>query len=166
MSSFTIRKSFIGLAAAGLLGTGLGLPAVAQAAPSGDSEARSAKCDRAYRDLAPGVMAAFHKSKCSVLLGVDRYDDSNWGDKKGRMQGRDNNRASSLINKGTGNVSTVKFHRLKGYSGGVICLKQGEKYADYLGKDDKFDNGKRANNRISSHKWTAKNSECNGAFMD
>ncbi|NUP23004.1 MAG: hypothetical protein HOZ81_44490 [Streptomyces sp.] len=161
-----IRKSLTTLAAVGLIGTGFALPAVAQAAPSGGGEARSANCNQEYRRLAPGLMAAFDGKNCTKPLGVDRGEEWSWGDRAGQLRGSDNNRASSLINKGTGSYSTVIFYDLTGYTGGRICLTKGEKYVDSLGSDDRFHNGRKANNAITSHAWTANNGKCRGAFMD
>lgn len=161
-----IRKSLTTLAAVSVLGTGFALPAVAQAAPSGDSEARSANCNQEYRRLDPGLMAAFAGKNCTKPLGIDRGEEWSWGDRAGQLRSSDNDRASSLINKGTGSNDTVIFYDKTGYDGGRICLKRGEKYADHLGSDDRFHNGKKANNAITSHAWTGSNSKCRGAFMD
>ncbi|MGP3776656.1 hypothetical protein ACTWJ8_38080 [Streptomyces sp. SDT5-1] len=161
-----LRKTLVALSAAGLLGTGLALPAAAHSASPTDVDSRSANCDREYRGLTPGLMAAFDGRNCTKPLGVDRGEEWSWADNRGQLRGSDNDRATSLINKGTGSYSTVVFYRHSGYKGGHICLTKGEKYADRLAGDDRFSNGKKANNAISSHKWTADNRKCDGAFMD
>lgn len=159
-----MRNTLVALAAVGAAGVVAAVPATAQAAPSGEAGTRSANCDSEYRGLAPGLMAAFAGTKCTSPLGIDRGEEWSWGDNRGQLRGSDNNRASSLVNKGTGTVSTVVFYKNAGYSGGHICLTKGEKYADSLGSDDRFSTGGKANNAISSHAWTTP-SRCS-KFMD
>lgn len=98
----------------------------------------------------------FKHSNCRVLVGHAKGNDSSWSKKT-------NNKVSSIVNKGTGGTSKVKFYVGKKYKGGHICLKRSEKYVDNL-SNDKFSTGQSANDAISSHKWVDNNAKCS-AYM-
>lgn len=73
---------------------------------------------------------------------ADDDNDANYAS-GGDCKGADN-RSSSVLNKGfSGAASDIRFFQYKKYKGGELCLADG-KYISKL---------KKANNKISSHKW-------------
>ncbi|WP_419997989.1 hypothetical protein [Streptomyces boninensis] len=158
-----MRKSLAAAATAAVLSLGAFAPsAVAEpAAPADDAGARSANCDRLYPLIPSGYVYAFKNWNCGTFIGRDKDNDRNWSSKS-------DNKASSLVNRGVGSYSKVKFYQLPGNSdlpgrGGTACLSQGEKYADNL-IDNKLSNGRKANDTISAHRWIKNTDRC-GAYL-
>ncbi|WP_419997988.1 hypothetical protein [Streptomyces boninensis] len=152
-----MRKSLAAAATAAVLSLGAFAPsAVAEPAAPAD-----AQCDEAYRKADAGYVEAYKSYFCNHYIGRDKDNDRNWSS-------RTDNLASSLINKGVGQYSKVKFYQLPGNAntpgrGGTACLSQGEKYADKLG-DNYLSNGRTANNTISAHRWIKNTDRC-GAYL-
>lgn len=165
-----MRKSFAAVATAGVLSLGVFAPsALAQSsAPSGDTRAQSASqaadvdaqrtnCDKKFEKAKTGYVYSYKHANCKTYVGKDKNDSYNWN-------GKADNKASSLINKGVGRYSQVKFYQKPGNSstpgrGGTACLKQSELYADNL-IDNKLSNGRKANDTISAHKWIKNSTQC------
>ncbi|MGW2342681.1 hypothetical protein [Streptomyces sp. NPDC001661] len=149
-----MRTTITTIATAGLLGLGLLAPAAVAQTAGADSGPRAAShnCDKRYNAAKAGYVYSYDKKNCYGYLGKDKDNDSNWSK-------RSDNKATAVLNKGYGSVSKVRFYRLPHYKGGSACLSQGEFYADDL-SDNKFSNGKSANNSISSHKWISNSADC------
>ena len=156
-----MRKLTATLAALGVASLGAIVPATSAqaAAPT------AASCDDNYESATLGYMYAYRLSYCESYLGKAKSYDENWGNSSRSFQGDDDNRATSLLHRGTSGYA-VAFYRLKDYKGGAICLTKGEKYASSLKSDDVFSGseGYAADNRISSHKWVPEDA-CK-KFMD
>ncbi|PAZ12668.1 hypothetical protein CLM62_28735 [Streptomyces sp. SA15] len=160
-----MRKLTATLAALGVAGLGVLVPATStQAAPTARAAA-AANCDDNYEQARLGYMYAYRLSYCEKYLGSAKSWDENWGNSSRSFQGDDDNRATSLLHRGTSG-DAVAFYRLKDYKGGAICLTKGQKYASSLKSDDVFSGNPSytADNRISSHRWVAK--EACKKFMD
>lgn len=152
-----MRKTSVLLATLGLAVAGALLPITSAQA--------SAACDTAWNNATSGRFGAFENTNCAGILGSDADDDSNWADSVGSFQGSDNDKASSLLHKGTSGLA-VKVYSDANYRGNYGCVSKGEKYVSTL--HDNYLNGGdayyRAWDSISSHKWVTE-WDCNGAFM-
>ncbi|MFJ5737269.1 hypothetical protein [Streptomyces microflavus] len=121
------------------------------------SAAEAATCyDEFYETALAGYVYAYDGANCVGQLGLAVGNDQNWGDSGGSFQGSDNNKASSILNKG--NYSEVKFFQYPTTYTGYnphICLSRAEGYASNL--SDNYFMGERAegtaNNNISGHIW-------------
>ncbi|MEV2253751.1 hypothetical protein AB0I94_24765 [Streptomyces sp. NPDC050147] len=156
-----MRKTLATAATLGLATLGMLVPAGAAQADASAAAPAARTCSDNYGDATIGYMYAYWNDQCEGYLGRSSGVDSDWGNSTGGFQGDDENRATSLLNKGSSGLA-VAFYRLTGYSGGHICLTQQEKYASTLvdgGDDygfDRFSTGYVADNRISSHRWMDK----------
>ncbi|MGW0731069.1 hypothetical protein [Streptomyces sp. NPDC002851] len=159
------RKLTATLTTLGIAALGAVVPATtATASTAANTGAQAAaSCADNWRGATKGYMYAYNGTYCTGYLGKDKNNDGNWGDRYGSFRFGDNNRASSLLHRGTSGYA-VKFYNGFRYKGGHICLTKGEKYASALRSDDKFTGGLTANNRISSHKWVPQG-QC-ARFMD
>jgi hypothetical protein len=100
-------------------------------------------CADKLADGRNGIVYVYATYNCiGKPICADDDNDKNYS-KGGDCKGA-NNRSSSVLNKGySSTYSDVRFYDGKGYDGGSLCLKDG-KYIKKL---------KKANNKISSHKW-------------
>ncbi|MEU0382866.1 hypothetical protein [Streptomyces chartreusis] len=146
----------------------LGLATLGALVPAGTAQA-AVGCADNYDEATSGYMYAYWNDRCEGYLGRSAGEDSDWGNSTGGFQGSDENRATSLLHKGTSGLA-VAFYRLPGFDGGHICLTKSEKYASTLedGGDnfafDRFSTGYVADNRISSHRWVEER-DCGDSFM-
>ncbi|MEW2551291.1 hypothetical protein ACWGRF_21190 [Streptomyces zhihengii] len=155
-----MRKMLSALAVLGLATLGTVVPAATAQAAAG--------CADNYDVATSGNVYAYWNQFCEGHIGNTPSYDSDWGNSSGPFQGSDDNRATSLLHKGTSGQA-VAFYRLSGYGGGHICLTKGEQYASTLVDNndpyakDRFTNGDPADNRISSHRWV--DQDACGSFM-
>ncbi|GAA2114024.1 hypothetical protein [Streptomyces synnematoformans] len=140
----------------------LGLAGLGALVPASGSQAASEACDNAWHNAPSGHFRAYNSSNCSGLLGSDPGYDGNWSNSEGRFQGTDNDKATSLVHKGTSGMA-VKVYQHSHYSGGHTCLAKAEYYMDTL-SGHYYTNGVSVNNSISSHEW-AWHSNC-AKFLD
>ncbi|MGW0551889.1 hypothetical protein [Streptomyces altiplanensis] len=129
--------------------------------PVPSASAAAGTCADNYENAIAGYMYAYDGSYCDgTMLGRALGDDSNWGDSASSFQGGDNNKASSVLNKG--NYQVVQFFEVTNGPGpnGFIystCLTRSEGYASTLSdeywSDDRLFGT--VNNNISSHRWVA-----------
>ncbi|WP_282688133.1 MULTISPECIES: hypothetical protein [unclassified Streptomyces] len=129
----------------------LSLAGLGAIVPATSAQAASAACDTAWRNGGSGYVFAYNYTNCSGYFGKASGDDSNWGNSAGGFQGSDNNKASSIVHKGTSGMA-VKVYSGTGYTGGHTCLKKSEYYMSSL-IGHTYNNGVSVNNTISSHKW-------------
>ncbi|MCH0543284.1 hypothetical protein I3F58_27785 [Streptomyces sp. MUM 203J] len=129
----------------------LGVASLGVIVPATGAQAASAACDRAWQDGGSGYLFAYNHTHCSGYLGKASGNDSDWGDSAGGFRGSDDNRASSVVHKGTSGMA-VKFYSVKGYKGGHTCLKKSEYYMSSL-YGHRFTSSSSVNDNISSHKW-------------
>lgn len=151
-----MRKISVLLATLGLVLAGALFPASAQA---------SAACDTAWHNATSGHFYAFDYTNCAGKLGSSTGNDANWGNSSGGFRGADNNKAHSLLHKGTSGMA-VKVYSAYDYRGSWACIKKSEYYVSDL-NDDRLRSGStsvRASNAISSHKWV-ENSSCGTSFL-
>ncbi|MDF3139935.1 MULTISPECIES: hypothetical protein [unclassified Streptomyces] len=157
------RKIPVLLATLALAGLGAATPVTAaQAAP--DKSVAAAPCDDDYQNARRGFFYAYEHANCRTLLGHTDINDSNWGNGQGAFNGRDTNRASSLLNKGR--LMEVAVYNATGtdWGGGMACLARSEKYASNL-NNNTFHNQVAINDGISSHRWVTAG-QCNGHWAD
>ena len=120
------------------------------------SAAPAATCWDNFENALDGYVYAYNGYNCEGQLGLAIGDDQNWGDSGGSFQGSDNNRASSVLNKGL--YSQVKFLANPNIGNNFnphICLTRAEGFASNL-SDNYFENESiwgSANNSISAHIW-------------
>ncbi len=125
-------------------------------APGASAAAAAATCRDNYDGATAGWMYAYDKANCEGYLGGAQLDDNNWGNTLGGFQGSDDNKATSIINKGE--YAQVKFRKYAlSYDGfnPHICLTRAEGFASDL-SDDYWEETKLAgtvNNSISAHQW-------------
>lgn len=157
------RKIPVLLATLALAGLGAATPvATAEAAPSKSVAADS--CVDDYRSARSGFFYAYEHANCRTLLGYTDGVDANWGNGQGAFQGRDTNRASSVLNKGQRLEVAVYNGTDTDWGGGMACLKRSEKYASNL-NNNTFHNGVAINDGISSHRWV-RAAQCNNHWVD
>ncbi|BCL28673.1 hypothetical protein ACFFS2_04495 [Streptomyces aurantiacus] len=125
--------------------------------PSASAAAAAATCRDNYDGATAGWMYAYDKANCEGYLGGAQLDDNNWGNSLGGFQGSDDNKATSIINKGE--YSQVKFYNYTRPHGDDlnphICLTRAEGFASNL-SDDYWEGLKlfgTVNNSISAHQW-------------
>ncbi|MFI6425781.1 hypothetical protein [Promicromonospora sp. NPDC050880] len=151
-----MRKIFVLLASLGLVITGALFPVSAQA---------STACDNAWHNATSGYFYAYDYINCSGYLGKSNGNDANWGNSSGGFQGTDNNKAHSLLHKGTSGMAVMVFNGFN-HSGNWSCVKKSEYYVSNL-NDDSLAGGagsSGASNTISSHKWVS-TSSCGTSFL-
>ncbi|MCX4671514.1 hypothetical protein OG453_33325 [Streptomyces sp. NBC_01381] len=150
-----MRKSIAAVVTAGFLSLGAFAPsALAKtAAPSGDVDTKVTHCNKVWPQANRGYVYAYDRTDCKGYVGKSKGDDDKYSN-------RSNNKATSVLNKGTGRYDTVVFYDGANQSGGEACLKRGEKFADDL-RDNKLSNGQTANNQFSSHRWVHDTVACN-----
>lgn len=152
-----MRKISILLATLGLVVTGALFPVTSAQA--------SAACDTAWHNATSGNFYAFANIHCNTRMGADAGSDANWSDSSGSFQGSDNDRASSILHKGTSGLA-VKVYVHSNYSGNYGCITKGELYVDSL-HDNYLTGGSgsyRAWDSISSHEWVTEGA-CNGHLL-
>ncbi|GAA2333310.1 hypothetical protein OKJ48_23870 [Streptomyces kunmingensis] len=143
LSAAAVGAVFVGISLAG-------------PAPSA-SAAEAATCwDIFYKTARAGYMYAYNGANCQGQLGLALGNDQDWGDSASSFQGTDNNKASSILNKG--NYSQVKFFAFPlSYPNfnPHICLSRAEGFASNLSDDDFMEDPifGTANNSISAHIW-------------
>jgi hypothetical protein len=157
------RKIPVILAALALAGIGAATPvATAQAAPSKSVAADTCRDD--FHRARPGFFFAYEHANCRTYLGHTNINDSNWGNSQGAFNGRDTNRASSVLNSAGADWAVAVYNGTgTDWGGGYACLHGAEKYASNL-NNDKFHNNVAANDGISSHRW-ADPAECYGHWV-
>lgn len=151
-----MRKISVLLATLGLVVAGALFPTSAQA---------SEGCDIAYNATPSGFFRAYDHINCATFLGSHDDNDSNWADDAGGFRGSDNDKAHSLIHKGTSGYA-VKVYVHARYGANWGCITKGEKYVSTL-YGDYLTGGSgsvEAWNSISSHEWVPE-SDCEGAFL-
>ncbi|GAA2114004.1 peptidase inhibitor family I36 protein [Streptomyces synnematoformans] len=129
----------------------LGLASLAALVPASGAQAASANCESAWKSTPAGHFRAYDNSDCTGLLGSDAGNDSNWADSTGRFQGTANDKATSVVHKGTSGIA-VKVYQHPHYSGGHTCLAKSGSYSETL-SGHYYTNGVSVNNSISSHEW-------------
>jgi hypothetical protein len=145
----------------------LGLASLAAIVPATSAQASTA-CDNAWARASSGSFYAYDYTNCSSSLGSTESWDSNWGNSSGPFQGTDNNRASSVLHKGTSGKAVAVYNSTQTpdpdatWTGGHTCISKAEYYVDDLSRNT-FTGGVNVNNAISAHKWVW-NSAC-GKFM-
>lgn len=152
-----MRKTSVLLATLGLAVAGALLPVTSAQA--------SAACDTAWNNATPGRFGAFENINCAGILGSDADADANWADSVGSFQGSDNDKASSLLHKGTSGLAVMVYSDAN-FRGNYGCVTRGELYVSNL-HDNYLTGGSgsyRAWDSISSHKWVTEG-DCNGAFL-
>ncbi|MGC9544410.1 peptidase inhibitor family I36 protein [Streptomyces sp. UG1] len=81
-----------------------------------------------------GYVYAYDRTDCKGYLGKAKGNVAKYSKKA-------NDKATSLLNKGTGRYDTVVFYEYAHYKGGEACLKRGEKFADDI-RDNTLSNGR------------------------